>query len=712
MPPASGCWTGPAGGWAGCLGCCMSRSPSPCSSRCSRGCTRGWRRTGPVDPRPRCWSHPGWVASTTAARPRLSPSPPTSPTASPSASCSGPADMRQLFPSAGEATRPIEDYGLLGDTRTAALVGSDGAIDWLCVPRFDGQPVFGRLVGGSAAGTFRMGPAGAATVPVRRYRPHTATLETSWDTPGGRLTLTEGMIADVTGRLLPSSLLVRRLTATGGPTDAVIEFDPHLGEHHQPPRIEHRGDVVVCSWSTTALALRASPPLRLDARGPVRLRVAPGQPVTLALSVADREPLIYVDPDAAWVALEADEHGWQAWCADIDGDLPHRDAVARSLLTLRLLTYSPSGAPVAAPTTSLPEDTGGIRKWDYRYAWPRDASIGIGAFLGVGKHAEARHFLAWLLHASRLDRPRLPVLLTLHGRRPTAERELDGWPGYAHSRPVRFGNGAADQHQLDGYGWVLDAAWLLSSAGHGLYSETWRAMIGFADQVARRWRDPDAGIWEIRGDLAHHVHSKLMGWLALDRALRIAATRRTPDPQVARWRAERDAVAADITAAGFNPELGSYTRSYGSDDLDAAVLVLPLLDLEPPDSPRVRATIQAVRHQLSAGGPLLYRYPPGQDGLPGTEGAFLPCSFWLVQALATTGWVDEAAQLFDDLLELANPLGLLPEEINPTTHGYLGNYPQALTHAALVQAALAIRDAPDDRIPPGPDEISVSEPGR
>jgi GH15 family glucan-1,4-alpha-glucosidase len=221
-------------------------------------------------------------------------------------------------------------------------------------------------------------------------------------------------------------------------------------------------------------------------------------------------------------------------------------------------------------------------------------------------------------------------------------------------------------------------------------------MRGFADEVAQRWREPDAGIWEIRGDGAHHVHSKLMAWLALDRALRIAFTRRTPARQVARWRAEREAVAAEVSSAGFNPERGSYTRSYGSNDLDAAVLVLPLLDLEPRDSPRVRATIQAVRRELGAGGPLLYRYPPGQDGLPGTEGAFLPCSFWLVQALATTGRVDEAAQLLADLLELANPLGLLPEEINPRNHAYLGNYPQALTHAALIQAALAIRDAHPD----------------
>jgi GH15 family glucan-1,4-alpha-glucosidase len=293
----------------------------------------------------------------------------------------------------------------------------------------------------------------------------------------------------------------------------------------------------------------------------------------------------------------------------------------------------------------------------------------------------------------------MPVLLTLHGRHPRAERQLPGWPGYAGSRPVRVGNGAATQHQLDGYGWVLDAAWLLTEAGHPLYSETWRAMRGFADEVAHRWTEPDAGIWEVRGEPAHHVHSKLMAWLALDRALRIAARHRTPRRQIERWTEQRRAIAAEVTRRGFDPGLGCYTRTYGSADLDAAVLVLPQLGLEPAASPRVQGTIDAVRRELSAGGPLLYRYPPGQDGLAGSEGAFLPCSFWMVQALASSRRGAEADELMRELLALANPVGLLPEEMDPGDHSFLGNFPQALTHAALVQAALALRDAGPGRAP-------------
>ncbi|MCW3819742.1 glycoside hydrolase family 15 protein [Micromonospora sp. DR5-3] len=591
---------------------------------------------------------------------------------------------------------PLSDYGLLGDTRTAALVAGDGGIDWLCVPRFDGEPLFGRLVGGPEAGTFRVGPARPATVVDRRYRQHTATLETTWAVGRGRLTLAEAMVAEISGRLLPTTLLVRRLSAEEAAVDAVVEFDPRLGVRHRRPRVQHRGRDLVCEWGANAVSVGSTPGLTIEPGRPSSIMVRPGHPVTLVLAVAHREPLIHVEPAMAWDLLIEDENRWRAWTAEIDGSLPFREQVVRSLLTLRLLTYSPSQAPVAAPTTSLPEDPGGIRNWDYRYVWPRDASIGVSAFLSVGKPDEAHGFLAWLLHASRLQRPRLPALLTLHGRHVPAERELPGWPGYLGSVPVRIGNGAAGQHQLDGYGWVIDAAWAFAQAGQRLYGETWRAVRGFADLVARCWQEPDAGIWEVR-EPDQHVHSKLMGWLALDRALRITDIHPLPERQRRRWQETRDAIAAEVRAHGFDPTAASYVRSYGSPDLDAALLVLPLLDLDSIDSPRVQGTINAIRDRLSAGGPLLYRYPPGRDGFPGAEGAFLPCSFWLVQALARTGRRAEAVELFQTLLDHASPLGLYAEELDPGTGAHLGNYPQTLTHAALVQAALAIRDAPELR---------------
>ena len=593
------------------------------------------------------------------------------------------------------ASQDLADYGLIGDTRTAALVSSTGAIDWLCLPRFDGDPVFGKLVGGAPAGSFRVAPAEAAVVAERGYRGETATLQTTWTVGDSRLTLTDAMVAEVAGRLLPTTLVVRRVVAENGPVRVAVEFDPRLGERHRRPRVTRRGDRLICHWGSLALSLTGTGGLRVEPGQPVCTTVEPGHPLTLVLAVAHREPLVDVSPSAAWDLVAEDEDRWRAWSDDIDHGLPFRDAVVRSLITLRLLTYSPSGAPVAAPTTSLPEDRGGVRNWDYRYAWPRDASIGVAAFLQSGKRAEARRFMAWLLHASRLDRPRLPVLLTLDGRRPPQEKELAGWPGFAASVPVRVGNDAADQHQLDGYGWVLEAAWVLEQAGERLYAETWRAMRGFADRVARTWTKPDAGIWEIRGDAAHHVHSKMMGWLALDRALRIAVTHPISDKRRRRWEQARAALAADITSRGVDPDRNVYTRTYGSRDLDAAVLVLPLLGLD-HDSGRVNATIDAVCRELSAGGPLLYRYEPGSDGLPGGEGAFLPCSFWLVQALAVSGRGAEALQVFQELLGHATELGLFAEELDPASGQHLGNFPQALTHAALVQAALALRPYLDD----------------
>jgi GH15 family glucan-1,4-alpha-glucosidase len=588
---------------------------------------------------------------------------------------------------------PIGDYGLIGDTRSAALVAPHGSIDWWCVPRFDDPPVFGRLVGGEQGGAFVLGPSEATGVVQRTYRPETVTLLTTWAVEDGELELADSLIAEVEGQFLPGSLLVRRLAARGRPIRVHLRLAPRFGyDRHEAVRSEHRAGAVVCEFRDLAIAVTSDGPVpELDRV--VEFDVYPDAPVTIAMTVTKRGPLIIVPPAVAALAAIADEARWRAWAADIHV-LDHREAVVRSLLTLQLLTYSPSGAPVAAPTASLPERLGGDRNWDYRYAWPRDASIGIAAFLAAGKPQEARSFLAWLLHASRLSRPRLPVLFTIDGRPGPSEAVLEGWPGYAESRPVRIGNGAATQHQLDGYGWVIDAAWQLTAAGHPLYGETWRSVSGFADQVADLWAMPDAGIWEQRAEPAHHVHSKLMAWLALDRALRIAAVRgshrRRQRRRQRRWIAARTALGEEVRSLGYSTESGAYTATYGSSDLDAAVLVLPLLGIECASSPRVTATVDAIRRDLSAGGPLLYRYPPGTDGIQGGEGAFLPCSFWLVQALVAIGRRTEARALLDQLLALGGPLGLFGEEMDPATGAQLGNYPQALTHASLVRAALAV----------------------
>lgn len=586
----------------------------------------------------------------------------------------------------------IDEYALLGDTRSAALVSAHGDIDWWCLPRFDSAPVCGRLLGGPGAGHLSLGPAMPATVIERDYLPGTPMLRTRWQCDEGRVTLTEGMVSVIRGRLLPSTLLVRRIEAHDHPVRIRWAFAPRYRWRTDRLRCRTDGPAIIFTSGTLALSVQASLPLPAQDPEEGQVVLQPGQCLTVVISGVSGEPLIQVPPEQAWQLLLDDAARWREWTSRIAPDLPFAHAARRSAMVLRLLTHSPTGAPVAAVTTSLPESIGGIRNWDYRYTWPRDASIGVAAFAGLGMEGEARMFLRWLLHASRLDRPRLPVLLTLDGRRAPKEHRVEGWPGYRGSTPVRTGNGARDQHQLDGYGWVVDAVHVFDSQCAPVDAETWRTVAGFADFAAERWDLPDAGIWEERSAPTHHTHSKLMAWLALDRALRLARTHRVRPSRVRRWKAARQAIGVAVRSTGFNDRLGSYTRTLGGDDLDAALLVLPLIGLEPAHSPRVRSTIDAVRQHLSPGGPYLYRYPPETDGLPGREGAFLPCSFWLVQALALTGRLTEAVELMHELVALS-PLGLYAEEADPSTGEMLGNHPQALTHAALLQAVLALHDA-------------------
>ncbi|MDQ3990734.1 MAG: glycoside hydrolase family 15 protein, partial [Actinomycetota bacterium] len=503
--------------------------------------------------------------------------------------------------------RPIEDHAVLGDTRTAALVSSDGSLVWLCAPRFDSPPVFGSLLAGPEGGRFSISPVDPRRT-TRRYRDGSVVLETSWETATGRLRLTEGMVADLSGELLPQLALVRRVECVEGEAEVDIVFDPRRDFGEPPNRSARRGSALIAEWGSLALLLRVAPDVDLVPGRPRRLRMPAGERLTFLLTVADRAPAVLLGPDVAWTRLEATDRWWRGWSGEIDYEGPSRSAVERSLLTLRLLTYAPSGAPVAAPTTSLPEEIGGARNWDYRFAWPRDASLGVAAFLGVGKPKEAETFLRWLAIASRLTRPAVQVLYDLDGRPGVSERERWDLAGYAGSLPVRLGNAACNQHQLDVYGWIVEAAWRMERAGRELDRHIWAAVRGWTDYVCGCWREPDAGMWERRSEARHFVHSKLMGWQALDRALALAERRRVRSSRLARWRRERAALGRDILRRGVDPERDVYVQRYGSPDLDAALLMLPALGIEPPDAPRVGRTVDAIRSELSAGDGLLYRY--------------------------------------------------------------------------------------------------------
>lgn len=585
----------------------------------------------------------------------------------------------------GSVSTPLEDYALVGDTRITALVSAGGSVDWLCFPRPESEPLFGALVGGDEGGSFAVSVVGGR-VTDRRYADGTAVVETTHAVGPATVTATEGMVLDVRGRLSPQALLVRELVCAGGDATVRVRFDPRDGWSRSPIAAERRCGALIGRAGRLVFALTVGPDVPVAPGTTTDIALRDGDRVVLALGLSDGTPAVLVDPGEAARRLAETADWWRSWWAALECRTPEPEAVRRSLLTLRLLTYAPSGAPVAAPTTSLPEIPGGGANWDYRFAWVRDASLGASAFVGAGMLEEANSFLAWMLHAGRLTRPRLHVAYDVLGRvGTTRERTLPELPGYDGGTPVRVGNEAVEQFQLDAYGWMIDAAWAVSDAGGDVVRETRRSTWGHADVLAERWAEPDQGIWELRGEPAHYVHSKAMAWTGLDRALRLAARHRVAPRRAARWERERDAIASDVRDRGFDERIGSYVQRYGDEALDASVLQLGVVGVEPAGGPRMLRTIDAVRRGLGAGGPLLYRFGEGP------EGAFLPCSFWLAQALTAAGRREEALDVFASTCALATPLGLFAEEMDPATRRHRGNVPQALTHAALVHAALALR---------------------
>jgi GH15 family glucan-1,4-alpha-glucosidase len=578
----------------------------------------------------------------------------------------------------------IGTYGLIGDTRTAALVSPDGSIDWLCFPRFDSPPLFGRLVGGEGAGRFAIEMDEGRQM-NRRYLDGSAVLETTWVTATGEGRLLEGMVVDTNASLLPQALVVRTLSCLEGSVRGSVIFDPRLDWSRSPERSRRKHGRLFCTWGPIVATLASTPDLSIEPGRPCAFTLRSGESLTVVLGLDHREPAVLVDPEAAMADLDRTDSWWRGWTAGLRSVAEGTDeAVRRSLLTLRLLTYAPSGAPVAAPTTSLPEVPGGDANWDYRFAWIRDASMQVAAFLEAGSFDEPRAFLWWMLHASRRTTPELRVVYDVMGGEDLHERELPDLPGFHGARPVRVGNAAAEQFQLDVYGWMIDAGWGHLRETGELYRETWRELGGHADLLADRWHEPDNGIWELRGGRHHHVHSKVMAWIGLDRALHIGERLGTSERRRRRWLHARDAVADAVRRLGFNQDIGSYTQSFGSRELDAALLAMPIARIEPRDSPRVLGTIDAIARGLDAGYPLLYRFGPTG------EGAFLPCSFWWSRALIETGRIEEGREVFDATCALASDLGLFAEEIDPSTGEHAGNFPQAFTHAALVEAAAAL----------------------
>jgi GH15 family glucan-1,4-alpha-glucosidase len=493
------------------------------------------------------------------------------------------------------------------------------------------------------------------------------------------------------GRLAPFRELARRIEGISGRVPLSWRIEPRFGYGAAQARFDWRAGIPVATARSDALALvswDAGEPAVEDGAIRGRFDAKEGTSSLLALSAASGEPLVLPARDDVEERIDAAEAFWQEWSSSRSYDGPWKEAVLRSALALKLLFYAPSGAVAAAPTTSLPERIDGERNWDYRYCWVRDSAFTVDALLRLGCPAEARAFFWWLLHATQLTRPRLNVLYRLDGGAEADERTLQ-LEGYRQSRPVRIGNAALEQRQLDVYGDLMQTAWLYANRTGALDADTGRRLAAIADLVCEIWRQPDAGIWEVRSEPAHFTQSKMMCWVALDRALRLAESGTIPGRNTARWRHQAAAIRRFVGECCWSERAGSYVRYPGSEELDASLLVGVLTGYSEASDRRLQGTIEAVRRELGRG-PLVLRYT-GEDGLP--EGAFLTCSFWLVDALARTGRVDEAAETMEELLALANEVGLYAEEIDPETGDFLGNMPQALVHLALIGAAATIAEA-------------------
>ncbi len=581
----------------------------------------------------------------------------------------------------------IEDYAIIGDLQSAALVGSDGSVDWLCLPRFDSPAFFGRLLGDDRHGYWRIAPASGTGQPSRAYQGETLILQTQWQTATG----TARVIDFMPRRDEDAPVLARIVEGVHGTVELDCVLRLRFGYGQVVPWVRRTNGSVNAVAGPDSVWL--STPVRLTGRDMehrATFTVTAGERIPFTLTWAESHRGRPGECDASGT-LDETRRYWTDWVSRCTYQGRYRDAVVRSLITLKALTYEPTGGIVAAATTSLPEDIGGSRNWDYRYCWLRDATITLEALLRTGYTDEAKAWQQWLCRAIAGDPADVQIMYGVAGERRLAEWEADWLPGYEGSVPVRIGNAAVQQRQLDVYGEVVDALALARRSGLPVDRHVWslqRALLGFLE---KHWSEPDEGIWEVRGPRRDFVHSKVMAWVAFDRAAEAAADG-LPGP-AARWQQLRDRIHREVLAKGYNPERGAFTQYYGAATLDASVLLMAQLGFLPPSDPRLVSTVDAIARELTTDG-LVRRYQlstDGQsavDGLPGAEGAFLACSFWLADALHMTGRYDEAVELFERLLGLRTDLGLLSEEYDPRYGRLVGNTPQAFSHMPLIQTAL------------------------
>jgi GH15 family glucan-1,4-alpha-glucosidase len=589
----------------------------------------------------------------------------------------------------------IADHGLIGDGRSAALVTRGGTVDWLCWPRFDSAPIFAALLDSERGGSWRIAPTLPAQI-VRRYVAHTNVLETRFETAAGVLVVTDLMTVaseeDKRHLLVPDHELLRRVFCERGQVEAEMTIDPRPDFGRRRPQPRDLG-ALGTRWQvgSALLSLRAEVPLSPDAGGAITARfgLRAGEAVTFSLTFDDEGPAV-LPPlgDYSVQAIDRTVVWWRAWAARARYAGPYREQVLRSLLALKLMAYAPSGAIVAAPTTSLPEREGGALNWDYRFCWLRDASFTARVLLDLGYTEEAEAFCSWLLHTTQLTRPELRVLYDVYGNEPQAEREIGELSGYRHSRPVRAGNLAFDQLQLDTFGEVIDAVARLAEVAGSLDRETQHLLREFGAYVCHNWQRPDAGIWEPRDQLRHRTHSRLCCWVALDRLLRLHRRGLLAGIDATGLASHHAAIRTDIEDHAFDRSRGCYTSELGPSGLDASALLMSWYGFHPGESPRMRSTYAELDARLSAGPGLLYRY---EDSRRDGEGAFWICSFWAVEHLVRGGGtLVQAHELFERARGYANDLGLMAEEVEARTGEQLGNFPQAYTHVGLISAALSL----------------------